>query len=158
MPFHSRRLELSPLWGLRAVTAAAPPPTLPSPAIGDPPHGPAAARSQWQLRTQTHSLCPERGLVVPVCAGAARPGGGAGAVRERPPCCGSCGGAGAPTGTASCPGSPSTSAASAGEAREKVPGASPDPLPLVGMVWGAAGAHSGLSLRSASALVAPWLS
>ncbi|XP_071887809.1 SET domain-containing protein 9 isoform X3 [Anas platyrhynchos] len=33
------------------------------------------------------------------------------------PCCAGCGGAGPPTGTASCPGSPSTSAASAGEAR-----------------------------------------
>ncbi|XP_047905381.1 SET domain-containing protein 9 isoform X4 [Anser cygnoides] len=33
------------------------------------------------------------------------------------PCCGGCGGAGPPTGTASCPGWPSTSAASAGEAR-----------------------------------------
>lgn len=39
------------------------------------------------------------------------------------PCCAGCGGAGPPTGTASCPGSPSTSAASAGEAAAERGGA-----------------------------------
>lgn len=95
---------------------------------GARPQGAArATRSQWQLRTQTALRVSAARIGCRGQRGRGSAEGGAAAVRERPPCCGSCGGAGAPTSTASCPGWPSTSAASAGEARGKVPGASPDP-------------------------------
>lgn len=101
---------------------------------GLPAHGPAAARrpagcSQPMAAQDTNAPACVRSsdwlsrfARARLCRGAVR-----GAVRERPPCYGSCGVAGAPTSIASCPGSPSTSAASAGAARGKVPGASPDP-------------------------------
>lgn len=98
-------------------------------------HGPAgpplgalpAARSQWQLKIQTRRRVSAAPIGCPGGRGRGSAGGGVGAVRERRPCCGSCGGAGAPINIASCRGSPSTSPASAGEAREEAPGASPDP-------------------------------
>nr|XP_054508736.1 SET domain-containing protein 9 [Agelaius phoeniceus] len=58
MRFHSRCLQLSPLWVLRLVTRGAiagPSPPAPAlPLTARPPlAAPPAARSQWQLRTQT---------------------------------------------------------------------------------------------------------
>lgn len=85
-----------------------------------PPRAPLTAHRPMAAPYANTAARTERGSAGAVARARLERGSGrregAGAGRP-PPCCGPCGGGGTPTSTASCPGWPSTSAASAGEAR-----------------------------------------